>query len=84
MKLIRAPQFHEFAVAHDRVRGNRRVEFPPWQSFEFKELKVLDDGWSRRIRRVLRVLQSTYSSVEEALRPRDILHEVLLQQRVVE
>ena len=60
------------------------MEFPARQSLQLEQFKVLDDRRPRRIRRVLRILQSGDGPVEEALRPWDILHEVLLQQRVVQ
>ena len=60
------------------------MKFATRQSLQLEQLKVLDDRRPRWIRRVLRVLQSGDGPVEEALRPRDILHEVLLQQRVVQ
>merc|ERR1712072_416936 len=60
------------------------MKFPARQPLKFKQFKVLDDRRPRRIRRVLRILQSGDGSMEEALRPWDILHEVLLQQSVVQ
>ena len=60
------------------------MEFPARQSLQLEQFKVLDDRRPRRVRRVLRVLQSGDGPMEEPFGSWDVLHEVLLQQRVVQ